>query len=293
MSERTMTRVEELRQAAFDKNRAGDFEDAIALYDEALLLCEDEETRELITINKADTLITLERTGPEVQELPKIVMRRRNPRHVWLASYSLLYKNRLENQPKRAGFYGQIALEMANQANEPFWKMVTLNELGIVYEVDSQFDRAIECFEEALRVSAAAPSPLDALSRGYAIENLGYCRVIRGEVQEGIDLIHDALQLLTDPIGSAEAYVDLCFAYLEIGDLERSRFYGEAGLELAKENRQIRNAHYLLGEVAYKQGDSEAAEHHFDSLARFYPEFRHLKSLLFAIDLRSMVNLKL
>jgi hypothetical protein len=40
-------------------------------------------------------------------------------------------------------------------------------------------------------------------------------------------------------------------------------------------------------------GDVEAAEEHFDELARFYPQFRHLKSLLFAIDLRSMINLKL
>ena len=32
---------------------------------------------------------------------------------------------------------------------------------------------------------------------------------------------------------------------------------------------------------------------HFDELSRFYPDFRHLKRLLFAIDLRKMVNLKL
>jgi hypothetical protein len=40
-------------------------------------------------------------------------------------------------------------------------------------------------------------------------------------------------------------------------------------------------------------GDVDAAEEHFEQLARFYPQFRHLKSLLFAIDLRSMINLKL
>ena len=31
----------------------------------------------------------------------------------------------------------------------------------------------------------------------------------------------------------------------------------------------------------------------FDELSKFYPDFQHLKPLLFAIDLRSMVNLKL
>jgi hypothetical protein len=45
--------------------------------------------------------------------------------------------------------------------------------------------------------------------------------------------------------------------------------------------------------VAYKSGDVETAGFHFDELARHYPEFRNLKSLLFAIDLRSMVNFRL
>jgi hypothetical protein len=37
----------------------------------------------------------------------------------------------------------------------------------------------------------------------------------------------------------------------------------------------------------------EKASFHFDELARYYPQFRNLKSLLFAIDMRSMLNLKL
>ena len=48
-----------------------------------------------------------------------------------------------------------------------------------------------------------------------------------------------------------------------------------------------------MGEAAYKGGNIEAAEAHFDELAKFYPEFRNLKSLLYAIDLRSMVNFRL
>ena len=78
-----------------------------------------------------------------------------------------------------------------------------------------------------------------------------------------------------------------------MGEHAKARFYGEAGLSLASESRQVRNAHYLLGEAAYKSGDTDAAEFHFDELAKFYPQFRNLKNLLFAIDLRGMVNLKL
>ena len=51
--------------------------------------------------------------------------------------------------------------------------------------------------------------------------------------------------------------------------------------------------HYLLGEACYKSGDVEGADFHFSELSKFYPQFRNLKNLLYALDLRSMVNLKL
>src|SRR5205807_7393689 len=113
------------------------------------------------------------------------------------------------------------------------------------------------------------------------------------EFEDGIRMIEKALPSIASPLYLAEAYIDLCFGYLGLNNLERASHYGEAALKSATESRQIRNAHYLLGEVAYKMGDIELAEFHFDKLAAFYPEFRNLKSLLFAIDLRSMVNLKL
>jgi tetratricopeptide (TPR) repeat protein len=287
-----MNRAEELRQAALEKVRGSELEAAIAMYDDALAIADDEELRELITINKADALIGLERSGAEVAALPAIVMRRRNLRHVYLAAYSLQYKCRLDNDVQRARSYGRIAIQTSEALDHSLWKMFALNELGIVNEIDSKFAEAIDCFEGALEVMESSEAR-DEFGRAYALENLGYCQLLTGDVQTGIDNIHTALTILKDPLGTAEAYVDLCYGYLELGDLERARFYGEAGLEVARDNRQIRNSHYLLGEVAYKTGDSEAADYHFDCLAKFYPDFRHLKSLLYAIDLRSMVNLKL
>src|SRR5262249_61529892 len=74
MSE-TLTRAEEIRREAIAKVRAGEIEAALDMYDAALQLTDDEEARELITINKADAMIAIEQTGPEVQALPMIVMR--------------------------------------------------------------------------------------------------------------------------------------------------------------------------------------------------------------------------
>jgi tetratricopeptide (TPR) repeat protein len=288
----TTNRVEELRQEALACVREHDHERALTLYDDAMALARDEETRDLITINKADALIALERTGPEVQQLARILMRRRNPRHVCLAAYALQYKNRVEQDFKRALFYGQLALQAAEELHDLAYKRAVLVDLGNVYEMDSEITKAIECFESALLL-IPADEETHKRSRGYTLENLGYCRLLNSEIPQGIALILEALPFLDDEVGRSEAYIDLCYGYLESEDLDQALFYGKAGLRLAVEDRQIRNAHYLLGEVACKLGDSETADYHFDQLARFYPEFKNLKSLLFAIDLRAMVNLKL
>jgi len=284
--------IQELRQSGLAAARDNRLDDAIALYDEALALPSDEETRELITINKADALIALERSGPEVQELPRVIMRRRNPRHVFLAAYALQYKNRLENDLKRALFYGELALRAAKETTDVLYQRAALVELGNVYEMDSQVEKAIDCFQQARQVIDESDES-QHFSLGYTLENLGYCWLLQGETKDGIGMIHQSLSYLKDQLGICEAFIDLCYGYLESGDLDQARFYGEAGLEKATEPRQVRNAHYLLGEVAYKAGDSDLAHYHFDELAKYYPQFRNLKSLLFAIDLRSMVNLKL
>jgi tetratricopeptide (TPR) repeat protein len=291
-SSQSKKRAEELRQAGLSKVRENQLEEAIAIYDEALDLSGDEELRELITINKADAMIGLERSGPEVQELARVIMRRRNPRHVCLAAYALQYKNRLEGDLKRALFYGQLALRSAEECNEDAWRRAVLVDLGNVYEMDSQIAKAIEYLERGLELIPASDAS-QRRDRGYTIENLGYCKLLEGQIDEGISIIHSALEYLDDQVGTAEAHIDLCYGYLEKDDLELARYHGAAGLERASEPRQVRNAHYLLGEVAYKCGDTDRAEEHFEHLARYYPGFRNLKSLLFAIDLRGMVNLKL
>jgi len=293
MSE-NLTRAEEVRRAAIAKVRAGEIEEALEMYDAALQLTDDEETRELITINKADAMIAIERSGPEVQALPVIVMRRRNLRHVYLAAYALVFKYRMEKELKRATFYAQLAYQSADEANENLWKVLALNELGSIADMDSQFSKAIECGEEAIAL-------LDQLQDreehdfvySLTLENLGASKLLNDEFEEGVAMIEKALPSIASPLYRTEAFIDLCFGYLGLENLERAWHYGQAALEMATEPRQIRNAHYLLGEVAYKMDDIGLAEFHFDKLAAFYPEFRNLKSLLFAIDLRSMVNLKL
>lgn len=294
MSERVLHRAEQLRQAALAKVRNGELDDALNTYDAALAAADDDEMRELITINKADAMIAAERSGPEVQALPTIVMRRRNLRHVYLASYALTFKYRLEQEVNRARFYAQLALQSAEESGETLWKVLALNELGSIHDMDSNFEKAIECGSEAIALVEQLENREEhTFTYALALENLGASKLLNDEFEEGIALVEKALPLSASPVLRVEAYIDLCFGYLALENLERARYFGDAGLELASEPRHLRNLYYLLGEVAYKCGDIDAAEEYFDKLAAFYPNFRNLKSLLFAIDLRSMVNLKL
>ena len=286
--------IGELRNAALAHVRAGEYEAALAIYDEALQLDCDEATHELLTINKADAMIALDRSGPEVQALPMILMKRRNLHHVFLAAYALMFKHRVVSECKRALFYGQIARDAAEDADESFWKIAVLNDLGIVYQMDSQWLQSIECLEGALALIDGVPDGAQqSFSRVAIIANLGYTRMLAGETGEGLRLIESVIDRIKSPEELSDACIDLCYGYLEAEDLEKARAYGEKGLSLAQSPRQIRNAHYLLGEAAYQSGDTAAAEEHFDELARYYPEFRNLKRVLYALDLRSMINLKL
>lgn len=290
----TAERVAELRQQALANARAEKFDEALALYDEALSIVSDDETRELLTINKADAMIASGRSGAEVQALPTILMRRRNLHHTFLAAYALMFLHRTENNIRRAIVFGETALRAAAEANEPFWKLAALNDLGICYEIDSQFQRAIECLDEAIGLTALIEGDAERkFSETAILQNLGYNKLLVGETVEGLAMIHRVIDSVEVPSSLPDSYIDLCYGYLELGEFAKAREYGEIGLQHAVEPRQVRNAHYLLGEAAYECGDIASAEFHFDELTKFYPQFRNLKHLLFAIDLRGMVNLRL
>ena len=253
-------RAEELRKEALAKHRAGEIDESIALYDRALALAHDDEARELITINKADAMIAVERSGPEVQALPAIVMRRRKPHHTFLAAYALQYKHRIAGDPKRAIFYGTIATDVANESGEAFWRVAALNELGVVYEIDSQFEHAISCFEQALAVIDSVEDPTaQTFSRTAIISNLGYNKIITGATAEGVALMESILDAIQGDSLRADSLIDLCYGYIDLGDYAKAMRHGQAALELATEPRQVRNAHYLLGEAAYKMDDHDTA----------------------------------
>ena len=272
----------------------GEIEPAIAQYDLALALCESEETHELITIRKAEALIACERDGAEVSALPMIVMRRRTPRHVYLAANTLLRRYCEVSDRKKAIFYGEIARQAAAELDDPFARASVLNNLGITLVADSKFAPAIEVLEEGLDAMALLGDTRDDHRSLHAaiLGNLGGAKVLCGKFAEGVHMLELAVGQLEDDYGVVEACLDLCFGYLELGRYDVAEFYGRAALDSATMPRQVRNANHLMGELCVRTERYDESETFFDVVAKFYPDFRNVKQLLMAVDLSSVVNWK-
>jgi tetratricopeptide (TPR) repeat protein len=272
----------------------GDVDSAIVAYDSAAVRATSDETRELVTIRKAEALIFADRTGPEVSLLPGIVMRRRSSRHVYMASTVLMRRFCDEEDRRKAIFYGQIAWAAAAELEDDFARASVLNELGVTLAADSQLKRAEESFEEALAALARIPnqnSHHESLANGVTA-NLGGTKILNDDYDDGISLIETVIDVLDDPTDRAEACLDLALGYVAIEEFDTAEDLGREGLSLASTRRQVRNANHILGEVCLRTGRLNEADVHFDVVAGFYPEFKNVKQLLTEVDLCAVVNWK-
>lgn len=272
----------------------GEVEAALKLYDEAIGAADSEETRELLTIRKAEALIAAEREGAEISALPGIVMRRRSPRHVYLAANTLQRRYCETDDRKRAIFYGEIARTAVAELNDPFARASVLNSLGITLAADSQFGPAVEALEEGLVAMQNLGDDRDihASLRASLLGNLGGAKVLRGDIQDGISVLEGVFHQLDDDYLVAEACLDLCFGYMELERYDIAEMYGDRALKLARVKRQIRNANHLLGEICLRTSRYDEADGHFDVVASYYPDFKNVKQLLVAVDLCAVVNWK-
>lgn len=288
--------VERLRLRAVERLEAFELEEAVALFDAALALCEDEETRERVCLGKASALVEMEEDGPEVQALPAVLMRRRNPKHTTLAAHCLQVKALRANELEVAERYGRVAMYEVDAVDDPEWrrkaKSTILNDLGWTATALSRFEESIRYSRRAL----ATIGETDERRRAVFLENIGYCYVQLGFPHRGIRFMTKALQFFRR-IGSelycCETLLDLCNGYVEIDELDLAREAGRECMSLATEPRQVRNCHYLLGEIAIRRGERHEAKRHFNVLAAFYPGFVALPDLLLSFDVRPLINFKL
>lgn len=266
---------------------------AIETYDRALTVAESDEVRELVAIRKAEALIAAEREGAEIAQLPAIILRRRSPRHVYHAASALMRKFAdLQEDRKRALFYGQIARDAAAELGDSYARAHVLNGLGVILVADSQFEAGAESFQEALEVvSGSDDERLRELHIGITA-NLGGTLILLGSAKDGIRMIESVLRNLTVAQERAEAMLDLVIGYMSLDQYSVAESFARYALELAASRRHIRNANHLMGEICVRTGRDDEADQYFDVVASFYPGFKNVKQLLVAVDLCSVVNWK-
>jgi tetratricopeptide (TPR) repeat protein len=289
-------RLTRLAQGAYGK---GCLERALKLFvaaeDEARR-SGDQELTDRAFCNRCVVLLELERLDGAVGELKSVLMRSRDPFTSWMASYYTAQVYEFEGNVHRALAYARRASELAQACDDRRAVYSSANQHGVLALRDSRFDEAAERFRIALQHGSEAG--MDALSAAILRDNLGYCLMCTGEIEEGVALCRDSAATI-EALGSKqflpEVYQDLCFGALQQDDFALARVHGEKALEMAARYQHPtveRNTLMLLADAALEAEDDETAEEFLDRLAAHYPDFRGMKAFMRAFNVREVINLK-
>lgn len=287
-------RLTQLAQRAFTRGR---LERALSLFsnaeDEAKRLG-DRELTDRAFCNRCVVLLELDHLDGAVGELKTVLMRARDPFTAWMAAYYTAQVYKAEGNIPRALAYARRATELAPTCGQERAVVASANEHGTLALLDSCFSEAAERFEQALQAGGS----LDTMGRAIVRDNLGYCLMCTGRVEDGMALSRDAAADL-EAIGArqylAEVYQDLCYGALQQGLFNEARAWGEKALAFAREYEHpsvARNTLMLLADAAMDLEDDEAADSYLQALSGHYPDFRGMKAFLRAFNVRDVINLK-
>jgi tetratricopeptide (TPR) repeat protein len=284
-----------LAEAAKD---AGDLVAARAHYaasGEAARACGIEELVERARCNEAAVAIALGDADLVIPGMRAVLMRNRSQVNCYLASYNIARAYELRKEHKKGLFYARIARDRAEVLQRPEWLASAWNQIANFLLGDSFFEDAASTYRRALELVPREESPRQLVFQ----LNLGYCDLVLGKGREGMSLLYRALRASRRHgwlRGEMIAHVDLCYAHLERGRLADAERHGRRGLALAETSGEcdwVKNALYLLGEVAVLAGESSRGRAHFGELQRrFYPDQPFLTEFLVGVDVRGLVNLR-
>jgi tetratricopeptide (TPR) repeat protein len=276
----------------------GDLAGARSLLERALALAEeigDPDLRDRALCNLAALLVETGDGAPLMTGLRQVLMRNRDELNCYLAAYALARAHDLNQDYKKAIFYARIGLDRVQRLDMPQRSAMCHNLMGNLLLAESHLDEACAEYERALALTAE----LSPLQLALLLDNVGYCRLLRGRHIEGFGLVFRSLRILRRL--NARGYqrgphISLAFGYLEIGRYHRAVRHGFAALRLAEEvgdDQTVKNALYLLGEAASEIGSPDDARRCWETLQRrFYPGQQRLADALMTVGVRRLLNLR-
>ena len=285
-------------QSALVANEAGRLEDARRHLAAALAAARellDEELEERVICGQAAVATALGEADDHVPRLCAIVLRNRSNTNAFLAANNIARACEVRRDHKKGLFYARIARERAEALGRPEWIAAASNQIANLLLAESYFEDAVASYRDALALLPDGDGQRQLTYRA----NLGYCELVLGRHAQGMDILYRCLRAARRH-GWARlqmvAHIDLCYGLLELGRHESAERHGRRGLELAEaigEREWVKNALYLLGEVAVLAGADARAYAWFHELQhRFYPAQSHLPDLLLSVDIRKLINLR-
>lgn len=294
---RTESAFEEIRSRGQRALDAGRMEEAVEILQSAVDLAVVQGDVRLIDVtrcNRAAAMVELGRGASEVPLLREILVRNLDAVSCRIAAYTIARHYELTKNYKKALFYARLTLDRSRLIGRPDWLASSHNLMGNTLLAESFVDEASAEYEQALALITEEPSQ----ARARILDNLGYCRILQRRYREGYRLLYGSLKLFRQ-LGTRKYEIvprlDLCFSLLETGRYRLAQRQGSVALALAEsigDGEAMKNALYLLGEVANLMGETDAATGHFTRLHReFFPQADFLPGFLMAVDIRKMVNL--
>ena len=130
------------------------------------------------------------------------------------------------------------------------------NNLGVVFDQQGQFDKAIPHFEKALEINP------DYAEAHY---NLGDVLAYQGQLEKAIPHLEEAIRINPN---RADTHYNLGSVFDRQGQLDEAVSHLEKAIELRSDYAE---AHYNLGAVFAKQGQLDKAVSHLEKAIRLKP----------------------
>lgn len=280
--------------------RKGDLGPALSEFEAALALARSSGDSE--RVNKAlSNISTCHIEMGEYEKASKglreIILRSTDDETICGASYNLSISLRRLGKHSKAFVYAKKAFEKSKALGDLNWMARCHNLIGNIYLVQSHLDKAQQQYQKALALRLKERET-NRFSVAILKDNIGYCLLLQGRYERGIQCVREALDLVT-ALGSkkciCECAHDLSFGFMQLRRLDEAEEFGKQALEIAEAEGYkeiVKNCYYLLGEINYLKGDEEQRDHYFYRLQELYPHLPFLRDFLCTFDVSKIIALR-
>ncbi|HKY31932.1 MAG TPA: tetratricopeptide repeat protein [Candidatus Polarisedimenticolia bacterium] len=280
--------------------KEGNIHEALAGFREAFDLARAQghaERTNKATASISACLIDLGDYEAASRGLREIILRSTDDETICAASYNLSISLRRQGKYQKAFSYAQRAFERSRALGDANWMARCHNLIGNIHLVQCHLDKALVQYRKALALRLKE-KVLNKFSVAILKDNIGYCMLLKGDYDQGIASVREALDLVTE-LGSkkciCECSHDLSFGYMQLRRLDEAERYGLRALEIAEAEGYkeiVKNCFYLLGEINYLKGDEQMRDHYFYRLQELYPHLPFLRDFLCTFDVSKIIALR-